>query len=300
MKRAAYWGLCAALGLGLAMVAATAPDTASAQGKRGKGAPTAAPAAPAAPVDAPTVKNAAGIELRPTGLQWGMTPEQVFTLYDTFLEEDYSQMLKNAQPGPQLTRVESQLANDRAAMRRAKVDFGSLPTGVDSTALKGEYTYNNQESMVAVNRRNHGARYLFFIQNKLWKIYDEHTLSATSPSGATFEDAAKKYAERYQVGGRVIEPDYSVNRSFLEVDWQDAKTHIRLIDRSGMQVLGVVFEDRGTLAQLRSLRVNKEANPDAIDPDIQAVIGAPSDQPGPPGDRSKTDKSSKGRGKGKK
>jgi len=299
MKRAAYWGLGAALGLGLAMTTMAVTDTASAQGKGGKGA--AAQAAPAAPVDPPTVKNAAGIEITPTGVTWGMTPEQVFVVYDGLMEEDFSRMLKSAQPGPQLTRVEAQLASERAAMRRAKVDFGTLPTGIDSTALKGEYTYNNQESLLTVNRRGMGARHFFFIRGKLWKIYDEHALGENRPMGANFEEAAKKFAAKYQVGGRVVEPDYSVNRSFLEVDWQDAKSHIRLIDRSGMQVLGVVYEDRATVAQLHSLRVNKEANPDSIDPDIQAVIGAPSEPSGPPAaDKGKSDKGSKGKGKGKK
>ncbi len=54
-------------------------------------------------------------------------------------------------------------------------------------------------------------------------------------------------------------------------DWQDASTHLRIVDRSGEHLVGVVLEDKTTLNGLATLRANKPVDPFAIDPSISAV-----------------------------
>ena len=271
MNRLARWGVCAVLGVAIASTAVLVSGDASAQ----RGRKPAAAAAPAAPVDPPMVKNRTGIEIRPAGLHWGMTRDQVVRFYDRIIDRDFAPLYRKAQPGPQTKRLDAAVANAKAAFRRSKVEFGALPTGVDSTALKGEYTYNNNESMMSINRRGAGPRYFFFIGDKLWKIYDEVPLGEKRPLGATYQEAVGKLAQTYQVVGRVTQPDYDVGRIFLEVDWQDPKTHIRALDRSGLKIAGIVYEDRATLANLASLRTNKPKDVNEIDPDVEALIRPP-------------------------
>ena len=272
MKRLARLGLCAVLGLGVTSAATLMADQASA-GKPGKAAP--------APVDPPTVKNRAGIEIRPAGLHWGMTSDQVIRFYDRIIDRDFAPLYRKAQAGPQTRRLDAAVANAKAAFRRSKVEFGNLPTGVDSTPLKPEYTYRNGESMMHLNRRGAGTRYFFFIQNKLWKIYDEVPLGDKRPLGPTYEEALKRLAQKYGVVGRVTQPDYAIGRNYMEVDWQDPKTHLRVLDRSGLKLVGVVYEDRATLSNLASLRTNKPEQVGGVDPDVEALIRPPSTQPGP-------------------
>jgi hypothetical protein len=54
-------------------------------------------------------------------------------------------------------------------------------------------------------------------------------------------------------------------------DWQDASTHLRADDRSGDGVVGIVLEDKRTLAALPQLRSVKPVDPMAIDPSVAAI-----------------------------
>ena len=50
----------------------------------------------------------------------------------------------------------------KAEFRRSWIEFGNLPTGVDASPLKGEYTYKNKEAMMSIQRGGK-TRYFFFI-----------------------------------------------------------------------------------------------------------------------------------------
>lgn len=277
MKHTAKWVFCAAFGLGVASIGLLSPGPASAD-------KPAKPKASAASVDPPLVRNSGGVQLAPPGIHWGMNPEQVAAFYDNIIEDDYKPLYRNAQAGPATNRLDAAVADDKAAFRMSKVEFGTLPTGVDSTPLRGEYSYRNGEMMMRIARRIVGSkgftgavavRYFFFVRNRLWKLYDEVPLAADGPLGATFDDAKGKLEALYQVSGRLTEPDYSVNRNYAEVDWQDGTTHVRLIDRSGNKAVGIIYEERSTVNQLGSLRTYKEKNIDAVDSDIAALIRPP-------------------------
>jgi hypothetical protein len=176
--------------------------------------------------------------------------------------------------------LDAQLAEDKSAFRRSRIDFGKLPTGIDSTPLRGEYTYLNKESMLSLTRNGH-ARHFFFIQEKLWKIVDEFKLGEGSHLGKTWEEAVIKHVKVFGVPGRVLQADYEKGRNALEVDWKDTATHIRLIQRSDT-ALAVVYEDRATLSNLTALRPNKPAATDEIDPAVSAAIrGGKAPEPPP-------------------
>lgn len=281
MMRLAKLGLCAVVGLAIA----SAGVLVSGDVLAGKPAP-----APAAPVDPPTVKNRSGIEIRPVGLHWGMSQQQLIAFYDRIIDRDFAPLYQKAQAGPQTKRLDAAVANAKAAFRRSKVDFGTLPTGVDSTPLKGEYSYGNSESMMVINRRGAGTRHFFFIQNKLWKIYDEVPVGDKRPLGPSYEEAVKRLATRYGIVGRVTQPDYAVGRNFMEVDWQDQRTHVRVLDRTGLKIIGVVYEDRSTLSNLASLRTYKEKDVSSVDPEVEALIRDTTPPPVPEEEKDKKKK----------
>lgn len=279
MKHAARWGFFVALAVAVAGVAVFATDDASAA-KPTKGA-KAAPTPPAAPVDPPNVKNQGGIALSPQGIRFQMTPEELASFYDRIIESDFKDLYKKAQPGPATTRLDAALAEAKAAFRASKVEFNNLPTGVDSTPLKGEYTYRNQEMMMKLTRKG-TTRIFFFVRGKLWKIYDEIALCENGPLGKDYEEAKKKYVDAFQVAGRSIDPDYSIGRLFTENDWQDPATHLRLVDRSGLKVAGVIYEERATLNVIASYRTNNPVETDTVDPDIAALVRPPGAAPSIP------------------
>jgi hypothetical protein len=232
-----------------------------------------------APVDPPVTKKAISLSL--SGLSWGQSPKQVADQIDRLLDEDYRPLYKEVQPGIKMKELDGQIAEDKSAFRRSRIDFGKLPTGLDSTALRNEYTYNNKEALYSLSRKG-DLTYFFFIQERLWKIIEEKKLSDTHPLGKTYQDAVVKMSTNFGVPGRVTATGSTSGA--VEVDWKDATTHLRAIQR-GEAAVGMAYEDNSTVANLSSLRPNKPVADNGIDPDVAAIMRGPSADPGPPPDK---------------
>lgn len=275
--------------LAAALVAAgLSPGDAIAQGKGNK--PKQPPAAePSPPADPPTTKKV--VTLPVAGIAWGQSPKQVGIVVDKLLEDEYRPLYKKASPGIQMKNLDAALAEEKGAFRRSRIDFGKIPTGLDSTPLRGEYTYMNKESVMTLARAGAPTRHFFFIQDKLWKIIEEHKLDDKSAFGVDFQAAVTKLATTFGVAGRVLPADYEKGRSATEVDWKDSATHVRAIQR-GEKALAIAYEDNATLSILPSLRTNKPPSYDEIDPAVAAAVrSGPKEQPGPPaGNDPKKDK----------
>ncbi|MGK3996630.1 hypothetical protein [Sorangium sp. So ce1024] len=266
--------LGAGLAVGLSLAAITSTAEVAAQPKRGG-------AAPARPAEPPLTKKT--IALTPSGIRWGMTTKQVAAVIDKMLDEAYVPRYKATSPGVKMRALDAELAEEKSAFRRSRIDFGSLPTGMDATPLKGEYTYLNKESMMTLAREG-GKRHFFFIQDKLWKIIDEHTLGEGNPRGKDFQSAVVKLAASFGVPGRVTPPDPDKGRYVSEVDWKDAATHFRAIER-GEGEIAFAYEDLVTLSSLDSLRPNKPVDANAIDPSVASAIRKNEPAPAPPPDK---------------
>jgi hypothetical protein len=197
---------------------------------------------------------------------------------DKLLDEDYRPLYQSVQPGVKMKALDAQIAEDKDQFRRSRIDFGKLPTGVDSSPLRGEYTYNNKEALLISNRKG-GTMDFFFIQDRLWKIIVEYKLSESSALGKTFQDAGVKLTTIYGVPGRVLPAD---DKHFAtEIDWKDSNIHLRAIQRSDT-ALALAFEDIATLGNLASLRSVKPTEDSGIDPAVAAAMRGPSAEPGPP------------------
>jgi hypothetical protein len=255
---------------------------------KGKAKKEAAPAAPTGPA-----KFKGKLVLSPKGLSWGDSVEMVAKLYDKEFDKEFLPLYKKAQPGPQMQSLDAELADKKALIRRNKIEFGSLPTGVDQSPLNGEYSYMNGEMMSKVKLRSGVMRNFFFFKNKLWKIYDEHKLRKGGPYGENWEEAVKIITKKYGgVEPYTLEPDYAKGRNYPEAQWQDGgSTVIRAINREPM--IGLVYQDANVYFNLSKYRVNKPKDPNAIDKDVAAATSKP--EPPKPKDEPKT----KGKKKGK-
>jgi len=227
-------------------------------------------AAPAAkgPKPPPVVKEP--VRLTPEGLRFGMATNEVVDFYNKVLEQDYVAIYKVTPVGPKMKQVDAALADQKSAFPRSEVEFGKLPTGIDNTPLRGEYNYNNNETMMSLTRQG-VTRYFFFASKRLWKIYDAVPLKEGSELGATYKDAIAALTKRFNVAGRVLVEDPAVGRNTTEVDWADTTTHVRAIDRSSENILGLVYEEKGTAERMAAYRASHKDNSGAIDPTIAAA-----------------------------
>lgn len=273
--RGVLWSLALSLVLGTAAFASAAP--------------------PAAPKDAPSVTTLGSFN---DGYRFGMTKAELSRTvvgYNGLIDKDYDAQLRKASPGVQQRSLETERDAVKRAFERNAVEFNSTPSGLDNTALGKEYTYGNRESLLTLQTQGR-RRHYFFINDKLWKVYDEVVLGGPAAMGATFGEVEAKLATKF-----AVQPRRGTEAGYPQLDWQDATTHLRLIDRSGENVVGVVLEDRATVAMLPQLRTNKPADLFAVDPSILAVtkggLSDPNKQNAP---EPQPEEKGKGKKKGKK
>lgn len=291
------YGMLAAMGLA---VAALSADRAEASpipvlGQK-KGAAAKAPAKPAKPAGLTAPAKMQGtLVLTPKGLNWGISVTQLAKIYDKVFDDEFVPLYKKTQPGVAMTALDSELSDKKKLIRRNKIEFGTLPTGVDQSALKGEYSYGNKESMTRITLRTGVTRNFFFFSDKLWKVYDEHKLKKGGAYGENWEEAIQLLTKKYGgVEPYKLEPDYAAGRMFEEAQWQDKKgTVIRAINRA--PVIALVYADGNIHFNLAKHRTNKPPDPSAMDKDVASVTAKP-----PPEEAKKPDDKKKKKVKPKK
>jgi len=271
MKANNIWGALLATTFGLAAI--MAPTNADAEKKK-KADKVEAPTGPAQ-----TVKP---IQIPPASanLKWGLSLKELGKAIDGMLDAEYKPIYQKTSPGIKMKQLDLQLSEEKSQFRRSRIDFGTLPVALDSTPLKGEFSYRNKESMLTQSRKGE-TRYYFLIQDRLWKIIDEVPLSEKSPYGKNFQDAAVKLTAQFGAVGRVIPPNPDKQIYVTTVDWQDATTHFRLIER-GESAAALVYEELATLNNIDALRPNKPVVEDDIPPEIRALKQDDSGPPVPP------------------
>jgi hypothetical protein len=206
----------------------------------------------------------------------GMTVNEVIDFYNKVLDQDYVEIYKRTPIGPKMKEVDAALADQKQAFVRSEVVFGNLPTGIDNSPLKGEYTYKNNETMMSLTRQG-VTRYFFFWNKRAWKFYDATPLKkegdpgAPTYLGASYKDAVGILTKRFGVAGRVLAEDPAHGRNATEVDWADTTVQVRAIDRSSENIVGLVFQERTTADRMVAIRAGQKGDEGGIDPTITAI-----------------------------
>jgi hypothetical protein len=225
------------------------------------------PGKPAAATEPAALKDPLGIQ--PKALQWGQSHKEVAKVYYDVIDKDYLPKWETVQPGVQMKDLEAEIEAKKAEIPQSKVDFGDLPTNLDGTPFVNEFTYRNQESMMAIDRKGY-KRHLFFIRGKLWKVVDVYAYGEKARFGKTYKSAQEKLEKSLTVPGRLIEAKPEENR-LKELDWADAKTHLRLVDW-GEKAVALIYEDRDTAGRIAGMRTAKQGNLKEIDPSTKAIL----------------------------
>jgi hypothetical protein len=244
------------------------PADKDSKAKEGKDAKAAAKKPAPKPGKEEAGKTAASVVLYPKGLTWGMGAEQIAKLYDRIFEAQYTELYKRTPIGPQTEALDAEREEKKRLLRQNKLIFGNMPTGMDNTALKSEFTYQNNESMTKIDFGNGLVRNFFFFGDRLWKVYDEHTLGK-SPIGANWESAIGFVSDKLGSKPKLLEA--GGGRDFQQAEWSDGTTLVRLVNRDYQQVVGVVFVEESVQKQLPGLRKNRKADQTAVDASVAAA-----------------------------
>jgi hypothetical protein len=222
----------------------------------------------------------------PKGLRFGLSLDELNTFYGKVWDQEFLTLFKKADPS-QHQALEYELQDKKALLKRNVVAFGKLPTGIDQSPLKGEYSYLNGESMTRFTQKSGTRRNFFFFKSRgLWKIYDEYKLRAGAPLGATFEEAVGMLEKKFGKKPKVLKADFEKGRPFEIAEWSDNRIIIRAVNRDYQKIVGIVYVDKETEADLDKLRSHKAA-PEPIDAAVKAATSKPAPEKGPPGPQKK-------------
>ena len=264
VKRAT-WFATAALGLTFALSSPT----------------SAAPTPPAkagakdttkdAPLKAnPALKEKITARIKPW--KWGMSSNDVFTTLDKEIDQLYAEKIGKAYNPKQQAALEKDAERKKKDLRTKLIEFkgGGGVSGYEMKA-PGEFTYKNGESAIEVARPGGGERQLFFINDKLWKVYDHvHLTAKDAELGETWDQALEKFTKDFGDKGKKVEKKaasaayYGVQMMVPEhYLFSDGTTQVRLIDHTKREdmtnrTVGLAYEDVSMVEKLATYRTNVE------------------------------------------
>jgi len=247
MKRALVGILAAVVAIAMAVSDVEAQKKKAPGKGKGKGKPAAAAVA-----KSDKIAEAMG------KLKWGMSRDDVLKDVTNKVKEKYRPLLAKTKDAVEEDRLRLEAKDELDAIKKGVIDFDGKTTGWDVGFLKGEFTHNNDESMI-VQRDGNSQNFYFFIGGRLWKWYKAFDSSVFPGSNFnTFASAVKgRFGDSKETKGE-IRPGEG-QRRWLE--WQDGQTRLRAVDNTGFYgFFCLVFEEKSTVDRLASLRSNAPEN----------------------------------------
>ena len=207
-----------------------------------------------------------------SGLKWGMTRDDLLKVSTNKIKEKYRPLLAKTKDAVEEDRLRQEARQELDALKKGSVDFDGKSTGWDVSFLKGEFTQNNDESMLVV-RDGNSQNFYFFIQGKLWKWYKAFD-AAVFPAG-NFGVFSATLQKKFGPG----KPAEAGKRKWLE--WQDKTTQLRAVDETDFYgFYCLVFEEKATVDQLAKLRTNtSDADKGKKHAFVEAVTAQRSEDP---------------------
>lgn len=207
------------------------------------------------------------LRLSPRGIKWGISNERIARVYDKVFEKEFVPLYKRAGAGPRVKALDDELAAKKRRLRRSRIKFGKVPTGLDNSPLNGEYSYNNGESMTQLQRPTK-TQYFFFFKDKLWKVYEERKLKKGGALGADFEAAIKKLTKKFGSAPIMHSANPAKKVFFDYAEWSDGVTYLRVVNRDYEKKIAIVYISKSVQDNLANYRKNKPKK-DKLDKDVQ-------------------------------
>lgn len=239
-------------------VCAVGANGVEAQKKNKKAAKKAAEA----PASAEIAKSMADVH-------WGMSKSDVDKVFVEKIKAKYKPLIAKTKDAVEEDRLRQVAKQELARLREGYVEFDGKSTGWDVSFLKGEFTHNNDESMLVV-RDDNSQNFYFFIGGKLWKWYKAFDASVFPANNfATFAGAVeKRFGNAKQAKGELRSG--AGERQWLE--WQDKETRLRAVDETDFYgFYCLVFESKDTLGNLARLRTHEDEHGDKKHALVEAV-----------------------------
>jgi hypothetical protein len=222
------------------------------------------------------------LQLAPRGLEWGLGVRAIDRLYDKVFEHEFLALYKKTPVGgPRERALDIELKDKKEQLMRSLLKFEDIPTGIDYTPLKGEYSYQNGESLAYVTLRDGTKRHFFFFNDKLWKIYDEHKLRRGSSLGTSYDEAVKILSKKLRTQPTKVPQDFEKGQTYAEAVWKDDNKYVRALNREGEGIIALVYVEKEVQDNLARYRKNRPKNPHEMDRAVESALRKAEPPPGP-------------------
>jgi len=168
-------------------------------------------------------------------LKWGMSKDDLLGKLTDKIKEKYRPLVAKTKSAVEEDRLRGKAKEEMRAIRDSYVEFSGKSTGWDVSFLKGEFTHNNDESMLVMRDEN-SQNFYFFFGGRLWKWYkafDAAVFKAGDFSGFA-GSVQRRFGEATDMHGQG--EDGAGERHWLE--WQDEASRLFLAEDNGVKGLG--------------------------------------------------------------
>jgi hypothetical protein len=184
-------------------------------------------------------------------LRWGLSEREVGGHAKREIASEFNAALAKTKDAGKQAELKSQLKAAQAEVDRSHTSFDSGKSKWDSSPIAGEFTYNNQESML-VSKDITGTTYYFFVDGKLWKYV---RIMDKSAAGGDFKKFSK-YVEDKFGKGREKSGEVTPGQGATKwLEYLDRNSRMRAADDNGKRGgYAMIFEEMATVRALASTR----------------------------------------------
>jgi hypothetical protein len=200
------------------------------------------------------------------GIPWGMHYKAVMANFEKRIKKEYEEELKNANGAVEEYEVRTKMNREIAKLKKSYVQFDGSRTGYEGAVLEGEFTHNNNESMLEWDAGKF-VEYLFFFNGRFWKRL------------RTFRKEALKIPD-FQTYITTLEQNFGDGRhgnnsdgELMEVQWKNDDTYMIAKDKSHFYgVFCLYFIARVTEDNLAKLRPNQDRDDGSVKAGVSDMV----------------------------
>lgn len=189
-------------------------------------------------------------------LRWGLSEREVSSYAKREIATEYNAALAKTKDAGEQGKLKTQMKSAQAEVDRSLTTFDKGKSKWDNSPVAGEFTYDNQESML-VSKDISGTTYYFFVDGKLWKYVRVLDKSA---AGGDFKKFSK-YVEDKFGKGRTKKGEVTPGQGETQwLEYLDRNSRMRAADDNGKRGgYAMIFEEMATVRALASTRPQKPA-----------------------------------------
>jgi hypothetical protein len=203
-----------------------------------------------------TAANRAAAEASPIAtsmgdLRWGMSENEVSAFAKRKLAEHYDAEIKQTHDAGKQAQLKAALKSAQSDVSKSLTNFEGKSSRWDHSAVAGEFTYGNSESML-VAKDDTSDNYYFFVGGRLWKWFKE------LDKGGDYKKFSQQIESKFGKGHAKKGELAPGQGSTQFVEYLDRNSRMRAADNGKRGGFALIFEEMATVRELASTRATSK------------------------------------------